>query len=952
MQPKSNTIIMGSSMDELETFARRYAELGLPVVLFHTVDDSGRCSCGNEECPLPGAHPDEEHGGVLTSTDPEAVGSWYVLKERNVGLRVPPGYIVLKTYRYVVDDDEQSDDEEPVFLHGEDTLQELGLDVPATWTARCDTAVYRWYRTGEDVSDLDIPHVGYGVTTLGKGRFVPAPPSEMPTGRLEWEPGKAPWECPIAEAPEWLRPKPRPENPRPETPRPQCPVPVLDDALRYAEHGLAVFPLKMRDKVPVTSNGFKDATRDKEQIELWFADGDLNIGIALPEHIVVLDIDRHGDVDGWETVQKHGLELPLTWRAVTGGNGSHFWFRLPDGVRSRSTKRPDMPGIDIKGHGGYVVVPPSVHPSGVEYRWLPGAAPWECELAEAPEWLVAQLTEAPKHEPVQAKRNGHGNGHALPAIDSADLAGLSDVLAGHWRPGIRHDLALAVAGWLRKRGVEQEEAERIISEAAGKAGDYSQIPQHLRAVRDTYSKALNETAGWEAINEIDPKLAAELDEMFPMPRDEQETWYAKAPAEHHDILQAMHDQRGVRGIRLREPAGVIEVLTDGRWECLTDPMRKWLAYCQIALTTDNGDTITRLVSPARTNDAIEACAHAYRYNLIEQWMRGLPVWDGHDHIGDLARHIKHDMPALPDGSDPVERFLRKWLVGCFARLLGREENFVPILIGGQGIGKSWLIRWLAPKDLLFSGGLNPDDKDHLLLATQKLIWELDELQATTARRDVAALKGLLTRQELDIRRPYARSAETLQLTASFIATANGAYSLLYDRSGNRRFVALDITQIDWGYTNIPVDQLWAQALHLYQSGFDHRLSAEEATWRDEQNEPHTSFADDVIEHWVDEAWGAFVDQERLQQGTICIEANAIIKAAAAYFDEKKRAVAQRISDALKRRGFRSANLRFGGRQTWCYVRPGSADDVPPPPSFSPQHIRPDEDAYPVRGWGR
>ncbi len=70
-------------------------------------------------------------------------------------------------------------------------------------------------------------------------------------------------------------------------------------AQRYAQHGLAVFPLKMRDKVPVTSIGFKDATTDKEQIERWFADGDRNIGIALPEHIVVLDIDRHGDVDGW-----------------------------------------------------------------------------------------------------------------------------------------------------------------------------------------------------------------------------------------------------------------------------------------------------------------------------------------------------------------------------------------------------------------------------------------------------------------------------------------------------------------------------------------------------------------------------------------------------------------------------------------------------------------------------
>jgi len=148
-------------------------------------------------------------------------------------------------------------------------------------------------------------------------------------------------------------------------------------------------------KHPRTPGGSKDATRDPESLKVLFGTlyRDANVGIATGERagIVVLDVDpRHGgDRALMEMEAKHG-ELPMTPTSSTGGGGLHFFFRHPGGTIKNSAGKIG-PGLDIRGDGGYVVAPPSVHISGQRYSWIPGRRPADLPLALPPAWLVEEM---------------------------------------------------------------------------------------------------------------------------------------------------------------------------------------------------------------------------------------------------------------------------------------------------------------------------------------------------------------------------------------------------------------------------------------------------------------------------------------------------------------------------------------------------------------------------------
>ena len=167
---------------------------------------------------------------------------------------------------------------------------------------------------------------------------------------------------------------------------------LLEAALSYAARGWRVFPVKARDKAPLTANGFKDATKDEGTIRRWFETWpNANIGIATGavSGIIVLDVDAHGDVNGEESLaslEKELGTLPKTVEAITGGGGRHILFLYPGGaVRNRTALRP---GLDVKADGGYIVAPQSLHPSGRPYAWDVEHHLDEVQIAEAPAWLL------------------------------------------------------------------------------------------------------------------------------------------------------------------------------------------------------------------------------------------------------------------------------------------------------------------------------------------------------------------------------------------------------------------------------------------------------------------------------------------------------------------------------------------------------------------------------------
>jgi len=216
-------------------------------------------------------------------------------------------------------------------------------------------------------------------------------------------------------------------------PQPEGPS-ILDMALQYANTGLNVFPLYAAlenggcscrqsgcgnpGKHPITSNGFEDATTDEDQIRKWWTPERskvLNIGIAtgVNSGIVVLDVDNKnsGFTSLKDLEDKYG-PLPETLK-VTTGNGMHLYFAHPgEGIKIPNAQDlADYSGLDVRGDGGYVVAPPSLHSNGNRYAWNNP----DTKVAPLPEWLLQLMTggvskgSVPKGAPQGTKAKSSSN---------------------------------------------------------------------------------------------------------------------------------------------------------------------------------------------------------------------------------------------------------------------------------------------------------------------------------------------------------------------------------------------------------------------------------------------------------------------------------------------------------------------------------------------------------------
>jgi len=192
-------------------------------------------------------------------------------------------------------------------------------------------------------------------------------------------------------------------------------------ALAYAKRGWPVFPCRVGGKAPAFNRSFHSATINPAVIERWWGAKPYNIGIATGaiSGLWVVDIDPGGVLDG----------LPLTLEATTG-RGRHLYFAYPQHADLRCTTSEIGPGIDTRGNGGYVIAPPSVHPSGAIYRWTVTVEP-----IEPPGWLIelarkkatnSQRAIAAAHSTPRAGGRGYGQ-----AALACELRGAGGSAGGH-----------------------------------------------------------------------------------------------------------------------------------------------------------------------------------------------------------------------------------------------------------------------------------------------------------------------------------------------------------------------------------------------------------------------------------------------------------------------------------------------------------------------------------------
>ena len=185
---------------------------------------------------------------------------------------------------------------------------------------------------------------------------------------------------------------------------------VLEHALSYAAKGIRVIPIAPGEKYPSGIEAWQTkASSDPDIIRSWFTTTYKGWGVGIAtgklrdSYLFVLDVDDREQFRGSDTLAdleaEHG-PLPATVTVHTPSGGKHLYFRSNTNIRNDAGKRLG-PGLDIRGEGGQVLAPPTLHPNGKPYIEDVEHG-FNTPPAIAPDWLTQRLTVEPKidrHQP-------------------------------------------------------------------------------------------------------------------------------------------------------------------------------------------------------------------------------------------------------------------------------------------------------------------------------------------------------------------------------------------------------------------------------------------------------------------------------------------------------------------------------------------------------------------------
>lgn len=227
---------------------------------------------------------------------------------------------------------------------------------------------------------------------------------------------------------------------------------MLTEALKYAERGWPVFPCKP-NKQPYIEGGFKSASTDEATLRDWWSRWP-NAMIAAPTGrpigAWVLDVD---DEAAFASVERE-LALPAT-RTSRTGKGRHIFFAYDESEAVRNAQKcRDLPGTDIRGDGGYVILPPSLHPNGIRYAWERDEDPSEASSTLMA--IVQAQAEARTAPPIDRDRVP-----ALPQFSPVRVTELGLRLEG---PGAVSEAA-RLATIVTPKGFRSEAVGRFVAEA-------------------------------------------------------------------------------------------------------------------------------------------------------------------------------------------------------------------------------------------------------------------------------------------------------------------------------------------------------------------------------------------------------------------------------------------------------------------------------------------------------
>lgn len=607
---------------------------------------------------------------------------------------------------------------------------------------------------------------------------------------------------------------------------------IVNDALAYVDMGFAVFPVR-QNKAPYTPHGCKDAKKDKRVISAWWRRWpDANIGLATGSAsggIIVIDVDIDEDKgvfgdDSLREWERENGELPQTWTAITGRGGNHYYYRSDQKIKNATGI---YPGIDVRGEGGYVVAPPSIHQNGTQYRWE--VPPDECDIHFADDQVMKFLSgESTEQKEKFTLPNKIPNGK-------------------------RNDTLFKYGCSLQSKGTPDDAIQNALMEANLRCDE----PLKAEELKTIYESVISKPKGITRI--IDDKALPSAWRKPEIALNED----GKVIQSIQNMVEAIQFDLYLYGkIRMNTLAYSPYVFGDLPWN-RSNKVREWTnvddSNLKCYIERNYG-----LKPTEKMMDALTIVADMNKYNpvldmLESRWHQ----WDGEKHIENL----------LPDylgveKSRYTTEVLKLFMLGAITRAYnpGCKFDYVPIIYGTQGCGKSTFCRALAMADEWYDDNFNTIEGDK---ASEKLrgLWmaELAELLATKKARELESIKSFITSRSDNYRPPYARRTEHRPRVCVFIGTTNSDH-FLTDRTGNRRFlpVVADKENAKYSITNsenyqravIDVNNAWGEAMEIYHQTKGHPVLVMPKDLEEEVLRMQTQFREDdpmvgMIQEYLD-----------------------------------------------------------------------------------------------------
>lgn len=557
----------------------------------------------------------------------------------------------------------------------------------------------------------------------------------------------------------------------------------------YAAQGWPIFPC--HGKAPITRRGFYDATCDAAQIASWWAQWpDANIGAPMGRWAWALDEDpRNGGDSTRADLERSYAELPTTMTSLSGrkDGGCHRFFLLPPGGLKHKAALGD--GLDVIGLGGYVILPPSIHPdTGLPYEWEYG--PDEMRPQEAPAWLEALVTS---QAPPSSAHAPAAPGEAIPQ-GTRDTT-LTRMAGSMRRQGATATEILAALEVMNQRCVPPVSPDDL-ARIAHSVERYAPAPQ-LHVTTPPGTTTAVETPAW--------------DSSVPWDDTQWRTFLSITKG-------GQPKQTFANLVRL------LEHCAPWSTTCWYDTLRELPMVGETPLT-DHGVKDAALVLGEReevpiTNLALVQAALVYlcqqhQRDPLQEFLATLPAWDGTERLTEwLSDHAHVPKTAY---TMEVSRLLP---VAMIARALdpGCQYRSVVIFEGPEDTGKSKLVKALAGAEWYRELSSGFEGKEAHMLLQGVWVAELAEL-AALRKTEEARLKSFITMQADDYVPKFSNLSVSRKRRTVFVGTHNpeGDGTFLRGQTGNTRFLPIAVQAVAVEDVLAIREQLLAEALVYYHA---------------------------------------------------------------------------------------------------------------------------------------